>query len=278
MHDIWANSDYPYMCLRDRERTELFRRAIEEVVEPGDHVLEIGAGSGILSLFACAAGADRVTAVEVAPELAERIVATAAANGMDDRLTVLTGDARDLDLPKADVVIAEIIDTGLLDEQQLPVMNGLVERGVIGDATRVLPAAYRTELQLVAVDETMYGFTIKALRHEWPFYRRDDNWARVDVERASDPVVVWAGVFAEGPHPTRVERRVQFDVTREMMVNGLRVAGVMSLSPTIEAGAFDSLNGDKIVPLPERTVRGSVELNVSYEMGGGLGSLRVNWV
>jgi predicted RNA methylase len=265
------------MCLRDRERTETFRQAIEEIVQPGDHVLEVGAGTGILSLFACTAGAGRVTAVEVHPALAERIAATAVANGVGDQLTVVTGDARELDLPKADVVIAELIDTGLLDEQQLPVMNTLIERGVIGESTRVVPAAYRTELQLVSVDETMYGYTIKALRHEWPFYGRDPHWTRVDVTAASDPVTVWEAAFADGPHPTRVSRHVRFEVADEVVVNGVRLSGVMSLSPTLEAGAFDSLNGDKIVPLPDRAVRGTVELDVEFEMGGGLGTLDVRW-
>jgi len=45
---IWSNTDYPYACLLDVERTEAFRKAIQKVVKPGDIVVEVGAGTGIL--------------------------------------------------------------------------------------------------------------------------------------------------------------------------------------------------------------------------------------
>lgn len=278
MQAIWSNSDFVYMCLRDQQRTNAFRAAINEVVRPGDHVLEIGAGSGILSLFACAAGAAKVTAVEIDPALAELVRATARANGVDDRLTVINADGQDVDLPAVDVVIAELIDTGLLDELQVPVMNSLVNRGVINASTRLVPAAYRTEMQLVMVDERMYGFTIKTLRHEWPFYDRDGNWAGVAIHDVSDRLVAWEGSFSSGPHEPLVRRRLGFTVPDTSTVNGLKISGTATLAPNLEVGAQDSLNGDKIVPLTERSVRGYAELDVSYEMGGGLGGLTAQWV
>lgn len=278
MQPIWSNSDFVYMCLRDQERTNAFRAAINEVVRPGDRVLEIGAGSGILSLFACAAGAAQVTAVEIDPTLAELVRTTARENGFEDRLTVINGDGQDVDLPAMDVVIAELMDTGLLDELQLPVMNSLVERGVVTASTRLVPAAYRTELQLVTVDERMYGFTIKTLRHEWPFYERDGNWATVEIHDVSDRVVAWQGSFGSGPHPPEVRRRLDFTVPGTSTVNGLKISGTATLAPNLDVGAQDSLNGDKIVPLAERRVGGHVALDVSYTMGGGLGGLTAQWL
>jgi predicted RNA methylase len=275
---IWSNTDFVYMCLRDRRRTEAFRAAIEEVVRPGDHVLEIGAGSGILSLFACVAGAAKVTAVEIDPALAALVDSTVRANGLEDRITVVNADGRDLDLPPADVVIAELIETGLLDELQIPVVNALVQRGTITRTTRVIPAGYRTELQLVAVDERMYGHTVRALRHEWPFYSRDANWATAEVQDMSDRVTVWQGFFNDGPHSTAVRCRPRFTIAGPAAtVNGLRLRGTAILSAAAELGACDTLNGDKIIPLAPRTVAGPVELDVRYEMGGGLAGLTARW-
>jgi predicted RNA methylase len=274
---IWSNTDFVYMCLRDRRRTEAFRAAIREVVRPGDRVVEIGAGSGILSLFACEAGAADVTAVEIDPVLAKFVAATARENGVHGRLRVVVGDGRELDLPPADVVIAELIDTGLLDELQLPVTNALVERGIVAPNTRVIPAGYRTELQLVTIDERMYGYTVKALRHEWPFYGRDENWVTVSARDVSDRLIGWQGQFNDGPHATTVQRRLCFTAPEPSRVNGLRICGTAMLSPTTELGACDSFNGDKIVPLTPRAVVGAVELDVTYEMGAGLGSLTAHW-
>ncbi len=108
--------------LRDSVRCEAFRQAIADTVTPGCAVLDIGAGTGILSLFAAQAGARVVYAVEQTQiaEIARRIV---AGNGFSDRIRVLQNDMGDLQLPeKVDVIVSEWLGGYGVDENLLPVV------------------------------------------------------------------------------------------------------------------------------------------------------------
>ena len=68
------------------------------MVRPGDIVLDVGAGTGILSLFAARAGAARVYAVEQT-SIAVLAQQLAAANGFDEIIHVIQGDILDLEPP-----------------------------------------------------------------------------------------------------------------------------------------------------------------------------------
>ena len=103
----------------DRVRTDGFRRAIESVVRPGDVVLDVGAGTGILSLFAARAGAARVYAVE-RTTVAVMAQELAAANGAADTVRVIHGDIMDIELPeRVDVIVSEWLGGFGIDEGML---------------------------------------------------------------------------------------------------------------------------------------------------------------
>lgn len=72
---------------------------------PGALVIDLGCGDGRLAIAAALAGC-RAIGVERDPDLAERARAAASDAGVTDRVTITTGDARDLDLGAADVVFA----------------------------------------------------------------------------------------------------------------------------------------------------------------------------
>ncbi|WKZ82428.1 MAG: 50S ribosomal protein L11 methyltransferase [Acidimicrobiia bacterium] len=80
-----------------------------EVAE-GDEVIDVGCGSGILSIIAAKLGARRVFGIDSAPDVAELATRNAERHGVGDRITFLHGDLFD-PLPadvQADVIIGDV--------------------------------------------------------------------------------------------------------------------------------------------------------------------------
>ncbi|XP_073154470.1 probable histone-arginine methyltransferase 1.3 [Henckelia pumila] len=108
--------------LQDYVRTGSYYAAVmENRVDFLDRVVvDVGAGSGILSLFAAQAGARHVYAVE-ASEMAEYARKLIAGNPLlSQRITVIKGKVEEVNLPeRADVLISEPMGTLLVNERML---------------------------------------------------------------------------------------------------------------------------------------------------------------
>jgi SAM-dependent methyltransferase len=116
---MYAEFEVHRTMIRDRVRTEAFRQAIDSVVRPGDIVLDVGAGSGILSVFAARAGAARVYAVEQT-SVAVLAQELAAANGVEEIVQVIHGDILDVEpRERVDVVVSEWLGGFGIDEGML---------------------------------------------------------------------------------------------------------------------------------------------------------------
>ena len=97
------------LYLADQLRLAAYRQAIEESVKPGDVVVDLGAGTGILGLLACRAGARRVYSID-GSRMLEVARALCEANGFADRLTFIRSHSEHVTLPEqADVVVADQI-------------------------------------------------------------------------------------------------------------------------------------------------------------------------
>jgi protein arginine N-methyltransferase 1 len=95
--------------LQDRVRVSAQRRAIHEMVRQGDVVLDLGCGTGLLSFFACQAGARKVYAVEQ-NDIIDCARDLAAANGFLDRVVFIHGNSIGVELPeKVDVIVSDIL-------------------------------------------------------------------------------------------------------------------------------------------------------------------------
>ena len=108
--------------LKDTVRTRTYQRAIMD--NPNDFkdkiVMDIGAGTGILSIFAARAGAKHVYAIEFA-EIAIFAQEIVKKNGLQDKITVIKGKMEEIELPvpKVDIIISEWMGYFLLYESML---------------------------------------------------------------------------------------------------------------------------------------------------------------
>jgi methylase of polypeptide subunit release factors len=101
--------------------------------EPGSTVVDVGTGSGILSIIAAKLGASRVFGVDAAEGTVEVATANAEAHGVADRVVFAQGDmfeplAADLE---ADVVIGDV--SGIPDE--IASVSGWFPSGLAGGPT-----------------------------------------------------------------------------------------------------------------------------------------------
>jgi len=115
----WADPVEHARMLHDERRTSDYIAALRQAVRPEDIVLDIGTGSGVLAIAAARAGARHVYAVEASDiaDVAERVV---AANGVGDRVTLIRGWSREIELPEpADVLVAEVIGNEPFEEEIL---------------------------------------------------------------------------------------------------------------------------------------------------------------
>ena len=133
----------------DKHRLASFREAIALVVSPGDHVLDLGSGSGILGLLCLHAGAGRLTAIERTEfsEIARECLSRAGSSARIDVLQDVNHHVI-LDEP-ADVVICDHVGYFGIDYGIVPLLRDARER-LLRPGGTMLPS--RLALHLAGVE------------------------------------------------------------------------------------------------------------------------------
>ncbi|KAN0091296.1 S-adenosyl-L-methionine-dependent methyltransferase [Tylopilus felleus] len=120
--DSYAHFGIHEEMLKDSVRTGSYRAAIVDNVHlfKGKTVLDVGCGTGILSMFAAKAGAACVVGIDMSNiiDQAQRIIEI---NGFKDTITLVKGKLEDVELPitQFDIIISEWMGYFLLYESML---------------------------------------------------------------------------------------------------------------------------------------------------------------
>jgi len=137
--DSYAHFGIHEEMLKDSVRTNTYKNAIlhNKHLFRDKVVLDVGCGTGILSMFAAKAGAKMVIGVDYSTivEQAKEIVKE---NKMDNVITIIRGKVEDVDLPvsKVDIIISEWMGYCLFYESMLDTVlfardKWLVEGGLV---------------------------------------------------------------------------------------------------------------------------------------------------
>ncbi|HEY8525431.1 MAG TPA: methyltransferase domain-containing protein [Acidimicrobiales bacterium] len=142
--------DFHDQLLGDELRMRAYRLAIREAVRPGDVVVALGTGTGVLARWALEAGAARVYGIERDPDLLARAAEAAATAGLADRFVPVPGLSFEVALPeRADVIVSEILGNLVDNEDCCRILDDAVRR-FLAPGGRLLPR--RAERYLVPVE------------------------------------------------------------------------------------------------------------------------------
>jgi ribosomal protein L11 methyltransferase len=152
------------------ETTRLCLLKLEERLRAGDRVLDVGTGSGVLSIAAVLLGAGAITAIDIDPVAADVARANCETNRVLDRVAVSAGRLEPDHRHTYDVVVSNIsteANTGLL-----PAFARVVAPG----GSLILSGILEVDAPTVAAAAESHGFAVREMCS-------DRDWAVIDLRR-----------------------------------------------------------------------------------------------
>lgn len=278
---VYAEIELQRRMVSDRPRTDAFQAAINEAVQPGDVVLDVGTGTGILAMFAAQAGAKKVYAVD-ATDIAEIASALVEANGMADRIEVFHGRADDLQLDQeVDLIISEWLGHAAFTESMLPAVLEARDRNLAPNG-RMLPST--TRLLIAPMDdpllyngegpgfwrESIHGLDFSSLQ---AIELAQGRCAQIKVESAAllapGQAIVDLDLAAVAVEDIRFEGQLTFVPDRDGMLNGFCIWFDAQLSPSVvlDTGPHcpETHWAQTYVSFPPQWVRAGEKLEVNVD-------------
>lgn len=264
---------YHHNMLNDTVRMQGFKDAIDLLVKPGATVLELGGGTGVQSFFA-AQKARKVYCVERNPELISAARNLLAQNQNGGKVEIIQADAMHYLPPEpVDVVICEMLHTGLLREKQMPVIDSFKQRYLKkfgGTLPVFIPEASIQAIQPLEHDFHFAGFYAPTIQFQNPYVIQERS------KGLGDPEVFQLLAYAESYSQT-----CQWDgeilITGDGQLNALRLITKNLLAINVTTCSTIDWHTQYIVlPLPEsiQVSKGDhIAIRFSYQGGAPLNAL-----
>ncbi|HET9993771.1 MAG TPA: 50S ribosomal protein L11 methyltransferase, partial [Candidatus Acidoferrum sp.] len=146
MLDEFSKPSTQESMLLDKARCDAYREAIFSTVKPGDVVVDLGAGTGLLSFFALQAGARHVYAIEMS-RIADAAAELIEANGFRNRVTLIRENSKKARLPeRCDVLVTETLSAFCFDTENTIEFVADARERFLKPGGRIIPESAETFL------------------------------------------------------------------------------------------------------------------------------------
>lgn len=292
-------NSYHFKLLRDYERLSVFKEAIDDyakssLADEGDGLrvaFDLGCGSGVLSYFACP-HMDRIIAIE----LNNSSYQLAKENLKEfDKIQVFNDDILSFDFSKlnekADLIICEMLDTALIDEEEVPVLNHvkkflkedgkIIPEGIINSAEAVFMNNH-----FIQYEDDEYAPLYITLGHsqiysEFDFLDDVDcNFSAIIDLNIFDKTDLMEMAFEEEISKEKFDKfnfKDNFNINEnKLKINGIRLTSFTKLNEKIICGPTPMMNPSMLVPIEEIEVNcgDTVRIRLEYIMGGGVETIK----
>ncbi|MDR3291774.1 MAG: methyltransferase domain-containing protein [Methanobrevibacter sp.] len=268
---LFKVTKYHQDLLRDFERLSIFFEAINEVYIKNeiiqnnsfDIAYDLGCGSGVLSYFASKV-AEKVIAIDKDLNIIKKAKCNLKKYKHVEIIhdDILTHKFKD----KADLIICETLDTGLIDEEQVLIINHVLKylkpNGIIipnGIINIAEPISTNKPLEYVSYDD-----------------ENNLNQENKVQYNALGKFIVYSEIDFYKKINLKFKNRLAFKITMDGILNCIKISTFTRLTANIICGSTPMLNPPILIPINEQDVKKGDKINISieYELGGGLKTIK----
>ena len=170
-----------------------------------------------------------------------------------DNIKVINDDVLKHDFDKkADLIVCEMMDTALIDEEEVQVLNHA--RKFLKQDGQIIPKAIVNIAELVNMQRD--------------YIHWDEN---ASYEILSEPVNYAEIIFKDEINPN-FNKNLEFKVNRNQIANGIKITTVTILNDNVVCGPTPMFNPPLLIPIDEINVKCNDLINVKlkYIMGQGI--------
>ena len=302
-------NSYHFKLLRDYERLSVFKEAIDDFAKSknGDSedsladetsncsdkkiAFDLGCGSGVLSYFA----KDMVDEI-IAIEINKSSYQLAKENLKEfDKIKVFNDDVLSFDFSKlnvkADLIICEMMDTALIDEEEVPVLGRarmflkdegtIIPQGIINSAEPIFMNNHFIQYEDDEYAPVHVALGPSIVYSEFNFMKAIDcSFTAEIVLKTFDREHLEEVGFEEEISVERFERfkfKENFNIEEnKLKINGIKITSFTKLNENIICGPTPMLNPCILIPIEETELNcgDKIRIRLEYVMGGGVETIK----